>query len=289
MSLVFRKRNEHGIPSLESVSEMLEYVSDTGKFIWKVSHGNGVASGVEAGHICPRSGYLFLRINRRLYRASRLAWLFSHGHWPEREVEYINGNRLDNRISNLALRTEMPGRRVSKKPGRDGKAPILTADYVRDRLIYNMDTGEFRWRHGAGKHGHIPAGSIAGSLDNQGYRRISLYDYPFSAARLAYLYVVGAWPAWELDHINNDRDDNRWFNLRLCTPSQNKQNRRIGKNNTTGFKGVFVDKRRPGIFRAVIEANGKRHYLGGFTSPEEAATARAVAAAQLHGRFANDG
>lgn len=286
MSGVFGGRYLRGVNNADDLKKVVSYDPQSGDFRWEFSPRSDIPAGAKAGHLCPKTGYVFLRINKVLYRAGRLAWLYVYGEWPERDLEYANGNRADNRISNLRIMRDHPKRKVPKK-AKDGKAPILSVEYVRERLIYDIETGEFRWRDPAGKHGHIPAGSVAGALDKDGYRRISLYDYPFKAARLAFLYVTGSWPLWEVDHINNNPSDDRWFNLRLATPGQNKQNRRRPRNNVTGYKGVFVDKGRPGKYRAAIDAYGKRVYLGTFSSVEEAAQARDEAAIKMHGQFAN--
>ncbi len=47
-----------------------------------------------------------------------------------------------------------------------------------------------------------------------------------------------------VDHINNDRTDNRLCNLRYASVQENSRNSAVGKNNTSGFKGVYFDKVR---------------------------------------------
>jgi hypothetical protein len=46
-------------------------------------------------------GYRRINIDRRLYQAHRLAWLYVHGRWPIVELDHINGVRDDNRLANL--------------------------------------------------------------------------------------------------------------------------------------------------------------------------------------------
>lgn len=89
----------------------------------------------------------------------------------------------------------------------------------------------------------------------------------------------------EVDHINHDKLDNRRSNLRLCNRMENGRNRRKGKNNTSGYKGVTWDKER-GKWKASIESMNKVKHLGRFDNPEEAALAYDKAAIMMYGDFA---
>jgi hypothetical protein len=88
-----------------------------------------------------------------------------------------------------------------------------------------------------------------------------------------------------VDHINGDGLDNRRANLRLATPSQNAVNRRRqGVVSSTGFHGI---KPNGTHWAAFVSINRKRHYLGTFATPEEAARAYDAAARQTYGEFAH--
>lgn len=76
-----------------------------------------------AGRRCRRSGgvindngYLILRIDKRSYRAHRLAWLYVHGAWPSKHLDHINGNPIDNRIANLREAEVADNMANSRKP-----------------------------------------------------------------------------------------------------------------------------------------------------------------------------
>lgn len=85
-----------------------------------------------------------------------------------------------------------------------------------------------------------------------------------------------------VDHINGDGLDNRRCNLRLATSAQNNFNKRIGRRNTSGYKGVSV--RRP--YSVAIVFNGKAYKLGSYNDLEEAARAYDKKAKELFGEFA---
>lgn len=79
--------------------------------------------------------------------------------------------------------------------------------------------------------------------------------------------------------------DNRKGNLRLATRSQNNANRRLFKNNTTGYRGVYLDK-KTGRYEASIRFNGKLLKIGRFDSAGDAAAAYVVEKSRLFGEFA---
>ena len=87
-----------------------------------------------------------------------------------------------------------------------------------------------------------------------------------------------------VDHIDGNGLNNCRSNLRICTRAQNQRNMRAFKTNKSGYKGV--DARRGG-YRASIQDDGKRVYLGHFHTAEAAAFAYNQAAIARYGEFAN--
>lgn len=81
----------------ERIRELLTYDPDTGLFCWRKTRRN--AKGF-AGTTDPR-GYVRISVDRKVYLAHRLAWLYVHGTWPANEIDHINRVRNDNRLSNL--------------------------------------------------------------------------------------------------------------------------------------------------------------------------------------------
>ncbi len=89
----------------------------------------------------------------------------------------------------------------------------------------------------------------------------------------------------EVDHINHSRLDNRKANLRPATRGENQWNVPKLRTNSTGYKGVSLDKRR-GKYIAQIRLNEKHVHLGQYLTPEAAALAYNRAAREHHGEFA---
>jgi hypothetical protein len=88
-----------------------------------------------------------------------------------------------------------------------------------------------------------------------------------------------------IDHANGNGLDNRRSNLRPFTGAQNHWNSGISRTNWSGHKGVGWNKAE-GKWRARIQANGKRLFLGYFDTAEDAGHAYDAAARELHGEFA---
>lgn len=83
----------------DQVRDLLEYDRDTGMFRWRTRRGK-IMPGSIAGS--PNNyGHFSIKINNRLYKSHRLAWLIVHGEWPSEQIDHINRDPGDNRIANL--------------------------------------------------------------------------------------------------------------------------------------------------------------------------------------------
>lgn len=91
-------------------------------------------------------------------------------------------------------------------------------------------------------------------------------------------------PGQVIDHKDNNPLNNRRSNLRIASHSQNMQNRKRHKNNTSGYKGVTWHKGK-GKWRAAITVNKRKVHLGYFVNLEDAAAAYHTASEQLHREF----
>lgn len=89
-----------------------------------------------------------------------------------------------------------------------------------------------------------------------------------------------------VDHIDRNPLDNRRENLRLATKSQNAANRRLFRNNKSGYKGVKCAGGLARPWRCTIMVDGVHHSLGRFATKEEAARRYDEAALFFHGEYA---
>ena len=154
-----------------------------------------------------------------------------------------------------------------------------THERVREALAYDPETGVFTWLMGRGNQ--IRVGDVAGSPKSDGYWEIRLDGVLLRANVLAWLYMTGAWPTHEVDHIDGDPLNNAFTNLRDEPKSTNMRNIVAPRrDNTTGFRGVT---KQGNSFIAQIWVDGKQNYLGSFTTAAEAGAAYMAAKAEHHG------
>lgn len=174
---------------------------------------------------------------------------------------------------------DQESRQIISQNGLRRRLP--TQKRLLELLDYDPQTGVWTWRV---RRGNKRAGSRAGHVRAQdGYVTIHMDGANHLAHSLAYIYMTGTLPDFDLDHRDLVRSNNRWDNLREATRSRNKQNQRVRRDSVTGFKGVTQHGR---TFGARIQAGGSRLYLGSFSTPEEAHAAY-LAAAKVHfGEFA---
>ena len=138
-----------------------------------------------------------------------------------------------------------------------------------DLLSYDKETGLFVWL--VSRNNNSTQGSIAGHVNEHGYRLIGVGYKLLRAHRLAWFMAHGYWPKGQIDHINGNRDDNRICNLRDVNSSINNQNYRKAKssNKTSGLLGVWLDKKSK-KWATAITVGEKQIWIGRFNTPEEA-------------------
>lgn len=166
---------------------------------------------------------------------------------------------------------------------------MLTQEQLKEVLDYCPKTGLFHWKV---DRPPLKAGDLAGRRKDNRYVTISVGARFYRAHRLAWLWMTGAWPAAFLDHIDGNKRNNRWNNLRQATKSQNQANNGLIASNKSGLRGV--SRYRQGEkwgkpWQAGIGKDGKKFHLGHFATAEEAHEAYCAAALRLFGEFARTG
>lgn len=112
---------------LKIASDHMRYDRETGHFFnrktgQKIGYDNGL-------------GYRQISLpgNKKAY-AHRLAWLFEHGKWPDNDIDHLNHDRSDDRISNLRdiPHRENMHRQINPQFGRKGEPRSRTLKGARD-------------------------------------------------------------------------------------------------------------------------------------------------------------
>lgn len=173
---------------------------------------------------------------------------------------------------------------------------LIDQNLLRKVLDYDPDTGDLAWK--ARPPEMFPASRLSPSvrsrswntqfagkpalncIHKEGYRHGVLFRKNVKAHRVIFAWMTGEWPE-QVDHINGDRADNRWANLRAAYPALNSRNTRLADSNSSGVHGVGWHK-ATGKWRARITLFGKQSHLGCFSSFGEAVAAR-KAAEEGHG------
>lgn len=141
---------------------------------------------------------------------------------------------------------------------------MLTQKRLHEVLHYNPQTGIFRWRTGKRK------GQIAGTRhDERGYLKVSIKNRRYFLHRLAWLWMTGAMPRWDIMHRNGDHGDNSWSNLVEANRMQ-RSSTRGNMREPTGVEGVWSVGNR---FEATMPTSTALLSLGTFGTIDEAKSA----------------
>lgn len=143
----------------------------------------------------------------------------------------------------------------------------MTQKRLRSLVYYDKETGIFFSRRSK---------KVLGSPKATGYLTVQLGVKSYSLHRLAWLYVYGNFPEGVIDHIDHNKQNNAFGNLREVSQVENCRNQQLAKSNTSGSVGVrWNDKKNR--WTAAIKVEKKNIHLGVFDSFEEAVVARNVA------------
>ena len=144
--------------------------------------------------------------------------------------------------------------------------PDITAEQLRKMLDYSAETGQLIWKIQPSRS--VKVGDVAGNINAKGYSTIGICGKVYKTHRVVWLYATGDWPIGLSDHINGNKSDNRFTNLRDVGAEGNSQNvRKPNKRNKSGFMGVIWFQNK---WRASITINRKTIRIGDYASPEEA-------------------
>lgn len=173
--------------------------------------------------------------------------------------------------------------------------PMPSAEYLRQALDYDPESGTLTWRIRPREHfptdrgmivfnAHwlgIAFGTIHKTTTNVLYIRGRIACRAMFAHRIIYKMVTGNEPDGDIDHWDGNGLHNWWINLRDATRTQTVCNTQDRK--TSVLRGAFL---RGGRYIARCRLHGRSYYFGTYDTPEQAHTAYVLGAKRLHGEFA---
>lgn len=138
---------------------------------------------------------------------------------------------------------------------------MVTQEYLKNNFTYDPLTGIFK---------RNTDGYVCTKPDpSNGYLRIRIKRVLYYLHRLIWLYQTGETDIEQIDHINRNRVDNRFCNLRNVSRQTNAVNKTKQSNNTSGVTGVYFES-RTNKWRGEVLLSGKKHRLGRFSNIHEA-------------------
>lgn len=156
----------------------------------------------------------------------------------------------------------------------------MTVEFAKANFHYNPESGALS---------KVIAGGLKPCLskNDKGYVCAYILDRRFMAHQIAWALMTGSFPKAGLDHIDGDRANNRWLNLREADPTQNMCNSATKRTVHDLPRGVMrVTNQTTPSFLARIQSKRRNISLGVYPTPEEASEVYRLAAEMLHGRFA---
>lgn len=154
-----------------------------------------------------------------------------------------------------------------KRPKQEVMTEI-TQELLQKLFLYDDSTGILKRIGRLKSNGEIvDCDFVTNSTSVHGYYQYTIKDYTFDVHRLIWLWNTGYWPTTDIDHLNGNRQDNRWENLREVSREINLRNTGRKTESKTGHVGVYKHGKK---WRISI---GSEHKAG-FSTFEEAVAYR---------------
>ncbi len=268
-----RKEIRRKVETKEFLRETFDY-DERGFLTWKEARGSKIKSGMIVGFFNERQKISMTKIQDVGFSVRRLIWLWHGKLIPENfKIGSVNGDCRDTRIENLTLIPHKSYRPMDKSAESN-------ISYLRTLFDYYPDTGVLAWK--VSRSNCIKAGDV---IDRE---IVSIDRSKFYTSRICFTIHHGRaiGEGMIIDHINGNHRDNRAENLREATFRQNSMNSRRNMSKKSGLpKGVYKCS-NCSKFEAQIDVNGKRKYLGIFSTIVAASNAYQTAAIEHFGEYA---
>lgn len=160
----------------------------------------------------------------------------------------------------------------------------LTKAELERFVVY--ESGRFYWkpRNDPAFNGRFAGEPVICQCREDGYLGGLVGGVRLLMHQAVWLMETGEWPEKQIDHIDGNRRNNRFENLRLASNAQNSRNSRARKG-SSAYKGVYWRKDKS-LWRVQLMIDGVRKEIGHFKSETEAALAYNAAAIEHFGEFA---
>jgi hypothetical protein len=155
----------------------------------------------------------------------------------------------------------------------------LTQELLKRYFTYDPETGNFVRIMRRDRWGERVCSELIKSRNNRGYLWVRIFNETHLVHRLIVLYMTGDHPHGQIDHIDGERLNNKWVNLRDVNPFENSRNQGNRIDNSTGVRGVTYRATGRGLkrWKARISHMGVRYDLGEYLTKGEAINARMLA------------
>jgi hypothetical protein len=155
---------------------------------------------------------------------------------------------------------------------------------VKAYISYDPDTGFFTWKKSPTSRLKVTTRVGAGTLSSSGYLIISLAGKRWQAHRLAWFCMTGEIPKGFIDHIDGNKLNNKFSNLRECSRSDNSCNSK--KQEGVAIKGIRILK--SGQYEARVGKDGSTYRMQS-ADLEEATNWLVSKREELHKQFTRHG